>query len=79
MRLLELSNETNSALAIQSEDKINESISDIASMLDTTKIIKQKFNDPVVQHLQQIKHSPRLFQYIFVYNILFNFYLDMYY
>lgn len=59
MRLLELSNETNSALSILSGDEISESKSDIASMLDIIKVIKQKFNDPVVQHLQQIKHSPR--------------------
>lgn len=74
MRLLELSNETNSALSIQSGDEMSESKSDIASMLDVIKVIKQKFNDPVVQHLQQIKHSPRSFQYI-----LFNFYVGMYY
>lgn len=59
MRLLELSNETNSVLAIQSGGEINESKCELASMLDVIKVIKQKLNDPVVQHLQQIKHSPR--------------------
>lgn len=59
MRLLELSNETNSALSIYSGNEINESKTEIASMLDIVKVIKQKLNDPVVQHLQQIKHSPR--------------------
>jgi len=59
MRLLELSNETNSALSVHSDEEINESKPEIASMLDIIKVIKQKLNDPVVQHLQQIKHSPR--------------------
>lgn len=59
MRLLELSNDTNSALSINSGDEIIESKPDIASMLDIIKVIKQKFNDPVVQHLQLVKHSPR--------------------
>jgi len=60
MRLLELSNETNSAaLSILSVGEINESKPELVSMLDIIKVIKQKFNDPVVQHLQQIKHSPR--------------------
>jgi len=59
MRLLELSIEKNSTLSIQSGNEINESKSELASMLDIIKIIKQKFNDPIVQHLQQIKHSPR--------------------
>lgn len=56
MRLLELSNPT---LSVQSGIEINESKSEIASMLDIIKLIKQKLNDPVVQHLQQIKHSQR--------------------
>jgi len=59
MRLLELSNETNSALSVHSGGEINESKSEITSMLDIIKVVKQKLNDPVVQHLQQIKHSPR--------------------
>ena len=59
MRLLELSNETNSALSVHSDGEINESKPEMASMLDTIKVVKQKLNDPVVQHLQQIKHSPR--------------------
>ncbi|KAL4120307.1 hypothetical protein QTP88_013024 [Uroleucon formosanum] len=59
MRLLELSNETNSALSVHSDGDINESKPEIASMLDIIKVVKQKLNDPVVQHLQQIKHSPR--------------------
>lgn len=59
MRLLELSSETNSALSIQSGSEIKESKPELASMLDIIKVIKQKLNDPVVQHLQQIKHSPR--------------------
>jgi len=59
MRLLELSNETNTALSVHSGREINESKPEIASMLDVIKVVKQKLNDPVVQHLQQIKHSPR--------------------
>ncbi|XP_025208456.1 CDK5 regulatory subunit-associated protein 3 [Melanaphis sacchari] len=59
MRLLELSNETNSTLSVYSSEEINESKPEIASMLDIIKVVKQKLNDPVVQHLQQIKHSPR--------------------
>lgn len=59
MRLLELSHETNSTLCVQSGDDINESKPEIAAMLGIIKIIKQKLNDPIVQHLQQIKHSPR--------------------
>lgn len=60
MRLLELSNDTNSALSVHSGSEINESKPELFSMLDIIKLIKQKLNDPVVQHLQQIKHSPRL-------------------
>lgn len=59
MRLLELSNESNLVLAVQPGSEINESSYELASMLDVIKVIKQKLNDPVVQHLQQIKHSPR--------------------
>lgn len=59
MRLLELSNETNSALSIQTGNEINESKPELVSMLDIIKVIKQKLNDPIVQHLQQIKYSPR--------------------
>lgn len=63
MRLFEQSNETNSSLLVQPGAEINESKSEIASMLDVIKVIKQKLNDPVVQHLQQIKHSPRYNQF----------------
>jgi len=42
MRLLELSIEKNSTLSIQSGNEINESKSELASMLDIIKIIKQK-------------------------------------
>lgn len=59
MRLLELSNETNSTLSIQAGNEINESKPELMSMLDIIKVIKQKLNDPIVQHLQQIKYSPR--------------------
>lgn len=59
MRLLELSNEVNTAISVQSGGEINESKPELASMLDIIKVIKQQLNDPVVQHLQQIKHSPR--------------------
>lgn len=59
MRLLELSNETNSVLSMQSESEIHESKPELMSMLDIIKVIKQKLNDPIVQHLQQIKYSPR--------------------
>jgi hypothetical protein len=59
MRLLELSNDTNSLLSVQSGGEINESKPELVSMLDIIKLIKQKLNDPVVKHLQQIKHSPR--------------------
>lgn len=59
MRLLELSHETNSSLSVQSGNEINESKPELASMLDIIKLIKQKLNNPFVQHLQQIKHSSR--------------------
>jgi len=76
MRLLELSNETNSrALSIMSGDEINESKSEVASMLDVIKVIKQKFNDPVVQHLQQIKHSPRYYTQYILYGFDLNTYM----
>ncbi|XP_050433302.1 CDK5 regulatory subunit-associated protein 3 [Adelges cooleyi] len=59
MRLLELSHDTNSILSIQLEDEISESKTELVGMLDIVKLIKQRLNDPVVQHLLQIKHSPR--------------------
>lgn len=56
MRLFELSNTT---LSIQSGLELKESKPEIMSMLDIIKIINQIIKDPVVLHLQQIRHSQR--------------------
>ncbi|XP_050538787.1 CDK5 regulatory subunit-associated protein 3 isoform X2 [Daktulosphaira vitifoliae] len=59
MRLLELSHESNSMLSVQLGGELNESKTEIAAMLDITKFIKQRINDPIVQHLLHLKHSPK--------------------